>query len=211
VDRATSLKFLQDFWDIEAEPVQAPTRGAVALEERIARSGHQPATVLLTGQPGSGKTTIAYALERRLFDSGHQVCVLDGQQLRRTISRDLGYSSTDRSENLRRASDIARLFNEVGAICICAFVAPSRAVREKARSAIGSERFFEVHLTVPEEIRRQREGQPRQESQGDYEAPVAADLVLDTQRLTVDECAARILELLRDRRVLTAPSGGSSQ
>jgi bifunctional enzyme CysN/CysC len=209
VDRATSLKFLRDYWDTDVE--NASPRGdaaspgrAVSLGERVGRFGHQPATVLLTGPSGSGKTTIAYALERRLFDAGRNVCVLDGREMRRMISRDLGYSKADRSENLRRAIEVARVVNGAGVICICAFIAPSRAVREKARTAVGAG-FFEIHLSASDEIRRARDqggyNRPDDMDAAEYEPPEAADLVLETDRLSVDECSMRILELLQGRGI----------
>ena len=97
-------------------------------------SASEPVTMLLTGLAGAGKTTLAYALERRLFDAGRAVAVLDGQQMRQTISRDLGFTAADRSENLRRAADVARLLNDAGLIAICALLAPDAAVRaQRAR------------------------------------------------------------------------------
>jgi bifunctional enzyme CysN/CysC len=208
VDRATSLKFLQDYWEGEGEAVTSPRAGAVALGERVARFGHQPATVLLTGLSGSGKTTIAYALERRLFDAGRNVCVLDGEEMRRMISRDLGYSDADRSENLRRAIEVARVVNQAGVICICAFMAPNRAVREKARAAVGAERFFEIYLSAPAEVCRARD-MDRRDDRGNereaptYEPPAAPDVVLATDRLAVEECVTRIVEVLKARGLLS--------
>jgi bifunctional enzyme CysN/CysC len=219
VDRATSLKVLQDYWDAEPDsvkttpaaappgPAQPVTRHAkaVAIEERAARAGHQPATVLLTGPSGSGKTTIAYGLERHLFDAGRQVCVLDGREMRRMLSRDLGYSEADRSENLRRAMDVARVANEAGLICICAFLAPSRTVRDKARTAIGSARFFEIYLSAPPEVRRARDPEgAAARDEGDapeYEPPTAPDLRLATDQVSVDECVARIVAVLTSRGI----------
>ena len=105
--------------------------------------------MLLTGLTGSGKTTLAYALERRLFDQGRAVVVLDGQNMRRGISKDLGFTADDRSENLRRSAEVAKLFNDAGIIVLAAFVAPDEAVRQKAADAIGRERFLVVHLDCP--------------------------------------------------------------
>ena len=211
VDRATSLKFLRDYWDAEGESTATPREAvsaerSVSLAERVARFGHQPATVLLTGPSGSGKTTIAYALERRLFDAGRNVCVLDGGEMRRLISRDLGYSPADRSENLRRGIEVARVVNRTGVICICAFMAPSRAVREKARAAVGTG-FFEIYLHAAEEIRRGRDQElynlTADSDASMYEPPEAPDLVLATDQASVEECVSRILELLQARGIFT--------
>jgi bifunctional enzyme CysN/CysC len=215
VDRATSLRFLQDFWEGDTRAAQGPTdRIEVSEEERVSRFGHQAVTLLLTGLSGSGKTTIAYALERRLFDVGHAVTVLDGRQMRRTISRDLGFSAGERSENLRRSVDVARFMNNAGLICICAFLAPSAAVREKARTSVGDDRFVEVHVTAPVEVCRARddEGMYARADRGEipdfpgvsapYEAPAHPDLTLDTSALTVDQCVDRLVALLQARGFL---------
>src|SRR3954471_15677423 len=143
---------------------QAPASSTLRLAQtqipqadREARFGQKGVTVLLTGLTGSGKATIAYALEKRLFDQGRAVTVLYGQNMRQGLSRDLGYTADDRSENLRRSSEVARLINDAGIICICAFVSPHEAVREKARQVIGPDRFLEIYLSAPLEICKTRD------------------------------------------------------
>jgi bifunctional enzyme CysN/CysC len=214
LDRSTS-ESRQDHWD--DAPAAAGLHGErsnVTGEERQARFGQKPATVLLTGLTGSGKTTLAYALERRLFDQGRAVVVLDGQNMRRGISKDLGFTAGERSENLRRSAEVAMLFNDAGIIVLAAFVAPDEAVRQKAATAIGRERFLVVHLDAPLEVCRQRDtdGHYRQADSGEiaqfpgvsspYEPPVAPDLVLATDKLRVEECAEQIMALLSSRGVL---------
>jgi bifunctional enzyme CysN/CysC len=183
-------------------------------DERAERYGQQPVTLLLTGLAGAGKSTLAAHLERRLFDDGRAVTVLDGRQMRQTISRDLGFTPADRSENLRRAADVARLLNDSGLICICAFLAPDAAVREKARHAIGADRFLLVHVTAPIEVcrARDRHGVYARADAGEfpdypgvtgvYEAPADADLVLDTATKSVDTCVDELMALLRERGAL---------
>jgi bifunctional enzyme CysN/CysC len=204
-----------DHWD------DAPTaatlhgeRSNVTGDERKARFGQQAVTVLLTGLTGSGKTTLAYALERRLFDEGRAVVVLDGQNMRRGITKDLGFTADERSENLRRSAEVAKLFNDAGLIVLAAFVAPEEAVRQKAAATIGRERFLVVHLSAPVEVCRQRdsEGHYALADRGEmpqfpgvsspYEPPANADLILDTGQLPVDQCVQRVLELLEQRGVL---------
>ena len=118
IDRQTS-ESSKDHWD--DEPVSKTLVGyesKVSLEERSARFGQTPVTILLTGLPGAGKSTTAYGLERCLFEEGRNAVVIDGQNMRMGISRDLGFTSENRSENVRRCAEIARLFNENGAISI---------------------------------------------------------------------------------------------
>ena len=191
---------------------EAPSR--IEPAERQARFGQRPATILLTGLTGTGKTTIAQALERRLFDDGYAVAVLDGQQLRRGISRDLGFSADERSENLRRGAEIARLLNETGLICIAAMVAPSREARARAREVIGPDRFVEVHLTAPEDVRRTRDasGHYAMADTGEipdfpgvsapYEAPENPDLTIDTSRKGIAEAVDALVQLLQQRGFL---------
>jgi bifunctional enzyme CysN/CysC len=120
----------------------------VTPEERAARWRHAPRTVLIYGPPKSGKTQAALELERRLFDEGAAVVVLDGQALRRGISKDLGFSDEERSENLRRAAEIAKLLNEQGFTVILAMVAPDPAARARAKALVGEERWEERAMSV---------------------------------------------------------------
>jgi len=183
----------------------------VTAAERQARFGQKPATVLLTGLPGAGKSTIARAVERRLFDSGRAVVVLDGTAMRQGISRDLGFSARERSENLRRSVEVAHLFNDAGVICLAAFVAPDEEVRRKAAERIGRGRFLVVHLAAPVEICRTRDsdGHYAQADAGEianfpgvsapYEPPVNPDLVLPTHEWPAAKCVDAVIELLESR------------
>jgi len=185
----------------------------VTDEQRRRRFGQKPVTVLLTGLSGAGKSTVAAALERRLFDEGRAVTVFDGQNLRLGISRDLGFSAQERSENLRRAAEVAKLINDAGLICLAAFVAPSEEVRHKAAKVVGEDRFLVVHLDAPVEVCRQRdqEGMYGAADKGEvpnfpgvsfpYEVPGEADMTLLTHELSVNECVDRLMELLTDRGV----------
>jgi bifunctional enzyme CysN/CysC len=213
VDRRTSLDSLRDQWD---ESEREASASEVTAAEREARFGQRPVSVLLTGVTGSGKSTLARALERRLFDMGHAVAVLDGQQMRQTISRGLGFTAAERSENLRRSADVARLVNEAGLICLCAFVAPSAEVRERVRRLIGPERYLEVHVDAPLDVCRARDasGMYAKADSGEildfpgvsspYEAPRQPDLVLRSAEQSVAECVDALVALLRARKAIPA-------
>jgi bifunctional enzyme CysN/CysC len=199
-------------WDDEPQAASMePKRDNVTLEERAARFGQRGCTILLTGLSGAGKSTTAYALERKLFDEGRAVVVLDGQNLRQGISKDLGFTADERSENMRRGAEIAKILTDAGMITICSFLAPRDEVRQRARGAIGAERFLTVHLDAPVEICRERdqEGLYGAADSGDianfpgvsfeYETPQDADLHLRTDQQSTDECVRLIIELLQRR------------
>ncbi|OYP28925.1 sulfate adenylyltransferase subunit CysN [Rhodopirellula sp. MGV] len=187
---------------------------AVTDDERAARFGQKPATVLLTGLTGSGKTSIGQAVERKLFDSGRAVSLIDGEYLRKGLSRDLGFSAEDRSENLRRSAYLAHALNDAGMICIGSFVAPSEDVRNRVAKVIGEDQFFVVHVATPIEVCRERDskGQYAKADAGDllnfpgvtadYEAPASPDLVVDTSKDSIDECANQVIELLRGKSII---------
>ena len=206
-------------WDSVPRPTLERQRSSVSREERSERLGQRPATVLVTGLTGAGKSTIARALERELFDRGRTTARLDGENMRLGVSKDLGFSRRDRSENVRRTAELARLLNDQGLIAIAALVAPSAPVRARARELIGTDRFVEVFLNPPVEVCRARdraglyEAADRGEIRGfpgvsaSYDEPDDADLVLDTARLDVGSCVRAVIGLLEARGFI--PPGGA--
>jgi bifunctional enzyme CysN/CysC len=195
-------------WDDEAATANlATTVSAVTTEERAARYGQKPATILLTGLPCSGKTSLASAIERKLFDHGFSATVLDGENLRRGISRDLGFSAADRSENLRRAAEVAKILNGAGQICIAAFVAPQSETRDKVSQLLGKDNFLLIHMKVDEQIRLKRvesEGTDVEERKPvQFEVPENADLVIDSGVTPLDECVQQVVQLLESRGFLS--------
>ncbi|MEY3025680.1 MAG: Bifunctional enzyme CysN/CysC [Planctomycetota bacterium] len=181
-----------------------PSRDLVGADERAARLGQQPFTLLFTGLSGSGKSILARAVERRLFDLGRLGAVIDGSSLRSGMSRDLGFSRADRSENLRRGMELARAFNDVGLVVLASFTAPDAAARERARELVGGDRFAVVYLSTPLEHCRSRDtsGLYRDAEAGavrgvpgvdlEYEAPTNADLVIPFHELGTQDAALRI-------------------
>ncbi len=183
-----------------------PRESLISADERSARLGQDPHTYWLTGLPKSGKTTIAYALERKLFDQGKFAVVLDGENLRNTISADLGFSANDRRNNIRRAAAAAKLLNDVGIIAIVATVSPTANDREHARETIGSDRFTAIFLDTPIDVCRERDtdGLYAKADSGEiehfsgvtapYEPPTDADIVLNTSKTDLASCIASILQ-----------------
>jgi adenylyl-sulfate kinase len=201
--------------------VEAPTSreltprvSAVTAEQRHQRLGHRPATLWLTGLTGSGKTTLAYALEQRLFEAGCLAAVLDGENIRLGVNKDLGFSADDRAENIRRVAELASLLNANGLIAICAFLSPSDADRQIARQIVDGERFIEVYLSAPQDVCRQRQQRLydlAEEGQlelftgvsAPYEPPAEPDVILPTHELDVDACVDRLLGELAQRQIMS--------
>lgn len=182
--------------------------------ERERQNRHGAAVVWLTGLSGSGKTTIACEVERRLFERGCRTMLLDGDQLRHGLSRDLGFSPADRGENIRRAGEVARLFFEQGCIVLCAFVSPYEADRDTVRALLPDGRFVEVFVKADVETCRARDpkglyeraasGQVTQFTgvSAPYEEPAAPEITLDTDRVSATDAAERILDELRSRGLI---------
>ena len=179
----------------------------VSTEERAARFGQQPATVLFTGLSGAGKSTLAYGVERKLFDMGRAVYVLDGQNLRHDLNKGLPQDRAGRTENWRRAAQVAKQFNEAGLITLAAFVAPDAEGREQAKALVGAERLITVYVQASPLACQQRDPQGLYAAGGDnipgesfpYDVPANADLVIDTESLSVTEGVKQVIDLLRQR------------
>ena len=179
----------------------------VGTEERAARFGQQPATVLFSGLSGAGKSTLAYAVERKLFDMGRAVYVLDGQNLRHDLNKGLAQDRAGRTENWRRAAHVARQFNEAGLLTLAAFVAPDAEGREQAKALIGAQRLLTVYVQASPLVCRERDPQGLYAAGQDnipgesfpYDVPLNADLVIDTQASSLEESVKQVLNLLRSR------------
>jgi bifunctional enzyme CysN/CysC len=196
------------------QPRTEPSNIIVSKEERAARYGQKPVTIMFIGVSGSGKSTLAHGLERKLFDRGRVSTVLDGKTMRLGISKDLPHDAEGRAENLRRSAHIARFLNDSGIICCASFVAPNSDSREHALSVIGKDNCYIVYLNPPMEVCRQRDpsglyaAADRLESPDipglsfPYSAPEVAHLELDTARLSVEDCLQQVIKLMQTEAII---------
>jgi bifunctional enzyme CysN/CysC len=185
----------------------------VTTEERAARYGQKPVTVMFIGLSGSGKSTLAHALERRLFDMGRVSTILDGKAMRLGISKDLPHDADGRAENLRRSAYIAKYLNNSGLICCAAFVSPNIESREHTINVIGEENCILVYLNPPLETCKQRdpsglyaaeENVPSGNVPGisfPYEEPENPHLMLATHELNVEECIDKVINVMKEEQV----------
>lgn len=184
------------------------SQGRVTAGQRALRNGHAGCVVWLTGLSGSGKSTIATELERELFNIGKHAYVLDGDKVRHGLCTDLAFSPEDRKENIRRVGEVSKLFADAGIICITAFISPYREDRDLVRKMVEGGQFIEVYVNAPLEVCEQRDPKglyvkARANQIKDftgvsapYEAPGSPELELPTDKITVAEAVARILEYL---------------
>lgn len=187
--------------------------------DKTARSGQKaqsPCIIWFTGLSGSGKSTIAGALEQRLFSLGQHTYLLDGDNVRHGLNKDLGFSDEDRVENIRRIGEMSKLFVDAGLIVLSAFISPFRAERRMVRELVAGNEFVEVHMDTPLSTCESRDpkGLYRKARAGEisnftgidsqYETPERAEVVLDTSAMTVEECVDRIIQYLRSAGHLAA-------
>ncbi len=194
------------------------SRGKVTVRQRELRNGHLGCVIWLTGLSSAGKSTIASELERELFNLGRHVYVLDGDNIRHGLGSDLGFSPADRTENIRRIGEVAKLFADAGVICITAFISPYRGDRDMVRQLLRPGRFIEVFVNAPLEVCEQRDpkglyAKARAKEINEftgisapYEAPLKPEIELRTDQLTVAESVARLLEYLQVQDAATAIS-----
>ena len=188
----------------------------VTPQEREARLGQKGCTVWMTGLSSSGKSTIAVALEQALLERRRSAYRLDGDNIRHGLNKNLGFSADDRTENIRRIGEVAKLFADAGVITITSFISPYAADREQARQLHDDAQlpFFEVYVQVPlaEAERRDPKGLYKKARAGEikgftgiddpYDEPTSPDLLLPTAELGVAESVAKLIELLEQNEVI---------
>ena len=187
---------------------QSPT---VTRVDRERQNGHRACVIWFTGLSGAGKSTLAHALEAALFSRGMRTYVFDGDNVRHGLCGDLGFSPSDRRENLRRIGEMAKLFADAGVVGLAAFISPLREDRELVRRIVGSDNFVEVFVSCPLDVCETRDvkGMYRRARAGEiaeftgisapYEAPESPDLVLETGRESIGDSVERMLSLILPR------------
>jgi adenylylsulfate kinase len=170
--------------------------------------------IWFTGLSASGKSTVAHAVEEVLFKQGHLCYVLDGDNIRHGLNKNLGFSPEDREENIRRIGEVAKLFSHAGIITMTAFISPYRSDRQKARQLLPSGEFIEVYLKIPIEVAEQRDpkGLYKKARAGEvkeftgisapYEEPENPELILDTSQLDVQQCMETVIKYLQKNKII---------
>ena len=190
-------------------------QSSVDREARCKQRGHRSAILWFTGLSGSGKSTLANAVNVALHKNGYSTYLLDGDNVRHGLCKDLGFSDLDREENIRRIGEVSKLFVDAGIIVLTAFVSPFRVDRDKARSLVGENDFVEVFCSADLEICESRDtkGLYAKARNGEikdftgisspYEAPQSPELKIDTGNLEIDKCVDMVNEFLIKKRIIS--------
>ncbi|MBE0472016.1 MAG: adenylyl-sulfate kinase [Methyloprofundus sp.] len=189
-------------------------QSTVNRKRREEKNQHKSVVLWFTGLSGAGKSTLAHAVEEQLYQLGLNTFVLDGDNVRHGLNKDLSFSDTDRKENIRRISEAAKLMLEAGIITLTAFISPFREERAMARSLMPHGDFLEIHCYCPLEVCETRDvkGLYKKARNGEikdftgisspYEAPTNPELKIDTHALSLQESVQQVLSLLRARHIL---------
>ncbi|WP_397537737.1 adenylyl-sulfate kinase [Rummeliibacillus pycnus] len=181
---------------------------SVTKEEREEKSGQKSVILWFTGLSASGKSTIANAFAREVFNRGKGVYVLDGDNIRHGLNKDLGFDEESRKENIRRIGEVAKLFVDAGQIVCTAFISPYRQDREVVRQLVEDEEFLEVYVKASVEIceKRDPKGLYKKAKAGEipnftgvsapYEAPINPEIILDTEQYSIEECVQQLIKEL---------------
>lgn len=187
----------------------------ITQADREKRNRHKGVVLWFTGLPSSGKSTLAHEVERLLFERGCNSYVLDGDNIRHRLNKDLGFSPEDRKENIRRIGEVANLFADAGVIVLTAFISPYQEDRDQARGLNEPERFIEIYCkcSVDECERRDPKGLWRRARQGEiegftgvsapYEAPESPEIAVDTDKHNLTKCAEQIIRYLESRGIVS--------
>ena len=186
----------------------------VPRELKEKRNKHKSRVLWFTGLSGSGKSTVANATEKLLYEMGLQTYILDGDNVRMGLNKDLGFSAKDRTENIRRITEVAKLFADSGAIVLTAFISPYRADRQNARKIISNNDFIEVFINADLSVCENRDpkGLYKKARAGEikgftgidapYEAPINPELVIDTNKYNIEASAKIVVDYLIKKQII---------
>ncbi|PIC57381.1 adenylyl-sulfate kinase [Sporosarcina sp. P12(2017)] len=184
----------------------------ISKEEQRIKNKHHSAVLYFTGLSGSGKSTIANAAARRLHDLGANTYVLDGDNVRHGLNKDLGFSDEARKENIRRIGEVSKLFIDSGQLVFTAFISPFQEDRDSVRRLVEEDEFVEVYISCPLDACEERDPKGLYEKaragvipeftgiSSPYEAPVKPELTLETDQCTVEECVEQLIGYLREKK-----------
>lgn len=188
--------------------------GAITKKDRERLLGQKGVVIWCTGLSASGKSTLAHAVEEKLFELGRVSYVLDGDNIRHGLNKNLGFSPEDREENIRRIGEVSALFADTGVIAMTAFISPYRSDRDQARTLLPEGRFIEIYVKVPLGVAEERDpkGLYKKARAGEikeftgisapYEEPLKAELVIDTSELNVEESRDVVIDFLTARNLI---------
>ena len=185
--------------------------GKITKEDRMKLLNQKGVTIWLTGLSGSGKSTIAFELEHALIENRHQAYILDGDNIRHGLNKNLGFAPEDRTENIRRIGEVAKLFTDASVITIAAFISPYREDRDGVRKLLNNGEFIEVYVECPLDVCEERDtkGLYKKARAGEvkdftgisapYEEPLNPELTIDSSKLTVEESTRAVLNYLEEK------------
>jgi adenylyl-sulfate kinase len=186
----------------------------VLKKGRSIQKKQQPCILWFTGLSGAGKSTIAGAVEQKLFEMGHHTYLLDGDNVRHGLNKDLGFSDDDRVENIRRIGETAKLFVDAGLIVLTAFISPFRSDRQLVRDLVSEFEFIEVHIATPIDVcesrdpkglyKKARAGEIKNFTgiDSDYELPENPEIVVNTAELDIEQCADLVIDYLKKHQMI---------
>jgi adenylylsulfate kinase len=189
-------------------------QGNIVKEDRERLNGHRGFTIWFTGLSASGKSTLAVAAEQALYERGYHTYILDGDNIRHGLNKNLGFSPEERTENIRRIGEVAKLFTDCGIINLTAFISPYCCDRQTARALHKEGDFIEVFVNCPVEICEQRDPKDAYKKaragvikeftgiSAPYEAPESPEIHLCTDKMAVEECVKAILDYLIERKYI---------
>lgn len=190
-------------------------KGSITKQDRERLLKQKGVVIWFTGLPSSGKSTVANAVEKKIFEHGNLSLVLDGDNIRHGLNKNLGFSPEDREENIRRIGEVAKLFADAGLIAMTSFISPYRKDRDKARDLMKDGEFIEVFVKVPLDVAEQRDpkGLYKKARAGEikeftgisapYEEPLNPEIVMDTSKLDVTQCRDIIINKLEEKGIIT--------